>query len=618
MGLRRSSRFLAAAIFAGCISIALAGCSSAPSDEGSLAGDAVPPSPTASAIDYEFELVGDLDDDLRSLLEDSSQLIRLQERPPAGLAGLRRRVNDDLERLATALRSEGYYDHSLTDHMTGSGTEADPVQVTIAVEPGPRFALGYYQVTYRGPVPDIGALDAERDLGLVSGAPAESAAIVEAERRLLRRHANSGYPFAKVQDDRFVIDRASRTLNASVVLDAGSNVAFGPLQIAGLELVDEAYLRRLIAWRPGTQYDPRVLEKARETVSKTGLFTAVIFKPAETADAAGQVPVTLEVTERPRRSLGFGVGFSTDETFDVDVFWEHRNWSGEGENLRLEARATEVQQEASVRFAKPNFRKLGQTLIASTTGRHEDSDAFNGWSITQFIGAERLLSPGLTFTSGPVFEVSRIDDQQETDSFALVGFSMDLNYDSRDDPLDPSEGWHLGIKSEPFVSVFKESTQFWSNEATAATYYSLDDEGWIVLAGRATLGAIVGDSDQGIPANRRFYAGGAGSVRGYEFRTVGPLDAEDDPLGGRSIAVINLETRIRVTEQFGIVPFLDGGQVYEDPWIDLGEELLWAGGLGLRYFSPIGPLRLDVAMPINGRDDVDDDFEFYISIGQAF
>ena len=127
MGLRRSSRFLAAAIIAGCISIALSGCSSAPPDEGSLAEDAVPASPAASAVDYEVELVGDLDDDLRSLLEDSSQLIRLQDRPPAGLSGLRRRVNDDLERLATALRSEGYYDHSLVDHMTGAGTEADPV-----------------------------------------------------------------------------------------------------------------------------------------------------------------------------------------------------------------------------------------------------------------------------------------------------------------------------------------------------------------------------------------------------------------------------------------------------------------------------------------------------------
>ncbi len=606
------------AILAAGIGITLAGCGSAPSPDGPPAEDAVQPSSAASAINYEVELVGDLNDDLRSLLEDSSQLIRLQPRPPAGLSGLRRRVKDDLERLAKALRSEGYYDHSLTDQMSGPGTEAEPVEVTIAVEPGPRYTLGSYQVTYQGLVPNLGGLDAEKDLGLVTGAPAESAAIAEAEKRLLRRHANSGYPFAKVKDDRFVIDRASRTLNGAVALDVGPRVAFGPLRIAGLELVEEAYLRRLIAWRQGALYDPRVLEKAREALSKTGLFTAVIFKPAETADAAGQVPVTLELAERPRRSLGFGAGFSTDETFDVDVFWEHRNWSGEGENLRLEARATEVRQEASVRFAKPNFRKLGQTLITSTTGRHEDSDAFNGWSITQFIGAERVLAPGLTFTSGPVFEVSRIDDQQETDSFALVGFSMDLTYDSRDDPLDPSEGWHLGIKSAPFVGVFMESTQFWSNEATAATYYSLDAEGWIVLAGRATLGTIVGDSDQGIPANRRFYAGGAGSVRGYEFRTVGPLDAEDDPLGGRSIAVVNLETRIRVTEQFGIVPFLDGGQVYEDPWIDLGEELLWAGGLGLRYFSPIGPLRLDVALPINGRDGVDDDFEFYISIGQAF
>ena len=138
-----------------------------------------------------------------------------------------------------------------------------------------------------------------------------------------------------------------------------------------------------------------------------------------------------------------------------------------------------------------------------------------------------------------------------------------------------------------------------------------------MLSARTRIGSIIGQETDELPANKRFYSGGGGSVRGYEFQSIGPEDDKGDPTGGRSVLEVSGEVRLRVTEDIGLVPFIDGGTVSEQPFPDFDERFLWAGGLGLRYFTGIGPLRLDVAFPINGRDS-DDIFQFYISLGQAF
>ena len=170
----------------------------------------------------------------------------------------------------------------------------------------------------------------------------------------------------------------------------------------------------------------------------------------------------------------------------------------------------------------------------------------------------------------------------------------------------------------PFFGTLDETISFLVTEANGSHYLSLDPEDGVVLASRLRLGTIVGESRAAVPANKRFYAGGGGSVRGFEFRRVGPLDATNDPLGGRSVIELGLETRIRITESIGAVPFLDGGNVFRDPIPDDPARLRWAAGLGLRYFTPFGPLRFDLAFPIDRRDGVDDLFQFYLSVGQSF
>jgi translocation and assembly module TamA len=215
-------------------------------------------------------------------------------------------------------------------------------------------------------------------------------------------------------------------------------------------------------------------------------------------------------------------------------------------------------------------------------------------------------------------DIQKSGGVDERAQFLLAGARTRLAYDSRDDPLNPSKGLNGGVGLSPFTSVALTSTSFVIGEATLAGYQGVFKDDRVVLAARGRVGSIFGSSRSKVPASLRFYAGGGGSVRGYEFQSIGPLDERNDPIGGRSVIEVNGEARIKVIDAFGVVPFVDGGQVYDEVYPRLTSgDLQWAGGLGLRYYSPVGPIRLDIAFPINPRP-IDDAFQFYIAIGQAF
>jgi translocation and assembly module TamA len=385
----------------------------------------------------------------------------------------------------------------------------------------------------------------------------------------------------------------------------------------GLESVEEAYLRRVIEWPEGELYDRRVLAETRRRMVDTKLFESVALRPAEQLADDGSLPVTLETSEAKHRTVSLGGGFSTDEGFDVRASWEHRNLLGEQERLRFVIDASQLRQFAEVGLRKPHFRRREHTLLLLGEFVREDSDAFEELSASGSLGLERKWGEFWTVAVAGSGEYSRIDDLTGDNNYTLIGAHFRARHDNRDDILNPTEGVHASFTTSPYVNLIGESSNFWVNEVHASSYYPLDAKDAYILAGRLRLGSIVGEETPSIPANKRFYSGGGGSVRGYAFRTVGPLDPSNDPTGGRSVIELNVELRARITEDIGIVPFLDGGQVYFESWPEPSEELLWAGGLGLRYFTGIGPLRLDVAAPINGRD-VDDPFQFYISFGQAF
>ena len=575
------------------------------------------PSEGPAVLSYEAEIVGVDDADLLDLLEASSLLIALADSPPATRMQLERRAKEDRERLATALRSEGYYESEVAYALDDS---REPLGVVVTVSPGPAFRLAGYELIWVGaPAPATEDRPALGSLGLETGMTARAPPIRDSEGRILGFLAERGYPLAKVADRKVLIDRAERAMSVTMTVDAGPRAAFGPTAISGLVAVEEDYVRRLLPWTEGETYDLRKVRTARNRLSRTGLFSSLAIKPAEALDDNGRLPIKLEVAEAPHRSIGFGANWSTDVGFGGEVFWEHRNFFGENERLRIEGVASELEQKVALDLRKPHFLRIDQALLANVGFADRSTDAFEEQSATGFAGIEFPFAENWTAIGGGSAEFSMLNDNQGDEQILLFGLPLTAVRDDRDNALDPTGGTRLDLSLMPFTGQGDDGLAFASATLGGAAYYAIAGSELFVLAGRARVGGLVGESTSAVPANKRFYAGGGGSIRGFQFQRVGPLDEDNDPVGGRSLFEVSAELRIRVTDSIGLVPFVDGGSVFDASYPDFSETVRWAGGLGLRYFTGFGPIRADVAVPINPRgDDVDDPFQFYISFGQAF
>jgi translocation and assembly module TamA len=569
----------------------------------------------ADPVDYNLDIDTDSDDALRGLLEDVSVLRSRMDRPPASLASLDARIDEDLGRFQEVLRSKGYYDAQVSKTID---VNVDPVAVTIDIRTGPIFKLTAFEIVY-DPSQAIGDIPRRpSDLELEIGQAAAATPLVDAERMLLKRLGENGYPHAEITEKRYIADRDKQAVSATLKLRTGPLTKFGELRITGLEAVEEDYIQRIADWEPGTLYDSREVSRVRSALVNTQLFSSVSLQRADVTSANPAQPVEFVVEEGPPRTVGVGATFASDEEgFGGAAFWEHRNLFGRGERLRISASGSEIRQEVEFNARKPHLFRLDQALIAEAALLRETSDAFDELTASGFLGIQRVIPDHWTVSVGPTMFLSQVEQQSETDDFLLAGMRGSVVYDNRDDALDPTKGIRASVTATPYISLAFTETQFLSTQGTLAGYMPVADDDRVVLAARTRVGSIVGDNRFEVPANLRFYAGGGGSVRGYEFRTIGPLDSDDDPEGALSVVEINTEARIKIVDQFGIVAFLDGGQGFEDELPQFEDEFLWAAGFGLRYYSDFGPFRFDMGFPLNPRDR-DDFFQFYVSVGQAF
>ena len=572
----------------------------------------------ATGIDYRVEFEGALLGGRQGeLLRASSQLLSLADRPPASVSALARRAEGDLRRLTAVLRSEGYYDSEVDYRLD---EESTPILVTLVIERGDPYLIKDYEIAYTGDVDHSGLPADPAELGVELGRRARGSTIVAAEGKLLALLAQRGHPLAGIDGARHEIDREARVLRSRVTVSPGPAVGFGPLTFTGLVDVDEAYMQRIPPFDTGQRYDRRLIDDFRQDLLDTRLFSAVAIEPADRPDGDGNLPLTITLEERDFRTVGGGLSWGTDEGWELTAFWEHRNFFYQNERLRAETRLGKIEKSLNAFFAKPRFLRRDQTFLADARIKRIVTNAYKETNITGAIGLERELGPLWDGKLGVTGELSDITENEENTALLLVGLPGSLIRDSRDDDLDPTRGSRLALAVTPYVTTGDDEFVFFVTDVSASTYLSLHRDDKLVLAGRTRVGSIIGESLAEIPAPKRFYAGGGGSIRGYQFQKVGPLDDENDPLGGRSRLEVSVELRLRLTENLGVVPFVDGGTVFTEPDFrsEEDETIRWAAGLGFRYFTLIGPLRLDFAVPLNQRSRIDDDFQFYVSIGQAF
>jgi translocation and assembly module TamA len=582
-----------------------------------LAVSATASARTRSDLAYRVTLSGVSDGKLRAFLKRSSNLPAQADTLPQSRMALEQRVREDRARLSDALKSEGYYTSSVQSRID---FRARPIDITLAIEPGPRFHLEGFEITYVDERESIvaDAREAAAAAVLAAGAPARAAEILAAQDRIVEALRRSGYPFAAIRAPQYAINLDNRSMIVRLEIAAGGYWRFGEIIVEGLSDVEPGYVLRKAPWSRGARFDLSKLAVYRQTLESTGLFRSIQINPApESMDAQGELPVRVTLAERKPRTIGVGFQYSSNEGPGVRIFWQHRNFLHRARRLDLSLSGNPLRQAFEGSYRQPEFIRSDQALFSRLGFTHEARDAFNARSLVSALGLERQLRPTLFASAGIEIERSRVEDVTGRSKVTLVNFPLVGNYDTSNDFLDPTRGMRLRVTVSPSIGDNKGPVTFLTVESAASAYFPVIKKPETVLALRARLGAITGANVDDVPANHRFYAGGGGSLRAYGYRDVGPLDAQNDPIGGRSVTEIGVEARIRASKQFGVVPFIEGGNVYERS-VPGFERFLWGAGLGLRYFSAVGPLRLDVAVPLNRRRGVDAQVQVYVSIGQAF
>ncbi|MBV8335260.1 MAG: outer membrane protein assembly factor [Alphaproteobacteria bacterium] len=569
-------------------------------------------------VNYRAEITGVEDSDLASLLDKVSELKTLEDKPPVSEEALRRRADRDLDRLADAAHSLGYWDAEFSYDLD---TETEPAKVTVKVDPGPLYHVGSVEVLR--PNGQKLSIPGEPKLPLNSGDPARTAPVVATEAALVSAFGDNGYPFAKVVDRRVEIDRDAKRMDVTYTLDPGPTQRFGPVAITGLEQLNPAYVEGRIRWQLGAVYDASKVEETRRALLESGLFSTVQITPTPNPDNPEEVRMTVEATERVRHTVGAGLAYNTSQGFGARAVWEDRNLFGNAENLRLSAEVGQQLDDFRVNFRRPDFLTVDQDFLATAEAANDTPVAYRSRRVIATAGIERRIDRWLTGglslegEQANVTQLANVTPRTGTQSYQLAGLPAYLKLDETDNLLNPTTGYRAQLNITPAHTFSGSHLTFSTNLVSGSTYWAILPDERAVLAGKLALGSLDGAPLSQLPSDQRIYAGGGGSVRPYGYLMAGPLASNNVPIGGRSSLVLNLESRIKITETIGVVPFLDAGSYYESPLPQPGHTPLYGVGLGLRYYTAFGPLRLDLATPLRKRSG-DSPIQVYISLGQAF
>lgn len=525
------------------------------------------------------------------------------DRRLGGEAAVRRAARNDAKAVAEALHSAGYYRASVT-------TRAEKGRVVFLIEAGPLFVVSGVSVAYTD-VGDAGRPQTLDAAGVAGPLAPDGARLAELQQQFLNRLWESGYPSARIVSRHVDADFDAGTARAAFVFESGPRASFGDIAVEGARQVEPEFVTALRPFETGDVYQRSRLVKYRDRLTRSGLFGTVDVAPGAVTD--GAAPVVVRVEERKARSFGLGVSYSTVEGPGGRVFLEHRNAFGRGERAFLELEGSKVRQSIGVEVSRPLPRENG-SVFASGRFSNEPTAAFVARTASAAAGVVTQMADDRLELRGAVgLESSSVRSLAEDRRTYFVSLPVSATWNSEDDILDPGKG----VRAILAVTPTTGTDSFVRVDASARSRLRFGPDDRLTAAGRVRLGATAGVSVASLPANRRLYAGGGASVRGYGYQAVGPRDVNGDPEGGLSAFESAVELRARAVGRIEIAAFLDAGSVYRTPWPDFSEKLFLGAGAGLRYRSPAGPIRVDVATPLNGFDS-DRRFQIYISLGQPF
>ncbi|RUV66223.1 outer membrane protein assembly factor, partial [Mesorhizobium sp. M5C.F.Ca.IN.020.14.1.1] len=426
-----------------------------------------------------------------------------------------------------------------------------------------------------------------------------------------------------VTEREIIADHATSTLDVTLTVAAGPVAGYGDTTVEGTEKVDRDFTEYMTGLKRGRQYSPEEIDEARDRLLGLEVFNSVTLKEADSLDADGNIPIGVEVSERKPRYFGLGGTFSNTEGLGLEGYWGHRNLFGRAEKLRIEGaisgigsnELTELNYNAGIMFEKPGVVGPASKFFAGANTVLEHPDAYDHFSVKGNTGLSYELDRQQTVSAEVALDYSKITDSFGKHTYLIASIPLRYVFDNRDSRLNPTTGFRALAYAEPSYDILNGAA-FVKLRGEGSAYQSLDAASKFVLAERVAIGSIIGAGLQDVPADRRFYSGGGGSVRGYAYQGIGPKDIDGEPIGGLSFFETSVEMRIAITDTIGVVPFVDVGTVSTNQFPDFSGMKVGTG-VGLRYITPFGPLRIDAAVPLNRGPD-DPHFGIYAGIGQAF
>jgi translocation and assembly module TamA len=608
---------------------------------------------------YQVDLASVGNSEINQTLKATSDLLALRSSAPVSPFGLIARARSDTDRLKTALESFGYYESHVTININGLLlTDPGLAEALTALPKGSTahvavsFALGtlYHlrRIDIDGEVP--APINGRETLGLSSGQPAVASLVLAGGARLLSALQERGYAFAQVDAPIAYEAADAPVLDLSFHVAAGEKVKIGDIHVEGLQRVHESLVRRRLLLHSGDLYKPSAIEAARRDLLGMNVFGQVSVGIGSKPDETGGVPITFKMRERLRHAIAVSAAYSSDLGGSGGVTWTDRNVLGNAEQLTFAASVinlggsdtTGTGYDTSAKYLIPDFLRRDQSLQYTVSAIKQQLQAYDQKAQTASVTLSRKLSSvwtisaGLSTTDETIMQVINatetpqgsgvfVPDAPTTFNYTLIAMPFKVIYDSTDLPTpleDPRHGFRASLSLTPTLAIGHPNAKFLITTLTAATYFDLAHllpiaTGRSVLAARALVGVAEGAGELSLPPDQRFYAGGTSTIRGYGYQLVGPMFPHTDiPTGGTAITTGGIEFRQRLYTNWGVVAFVDAGQVSAS-LKPLPDDTRIGTGAGMRYYTPIGPIRFDIAVPVARREG-EDSFEVYIGLGQAF
>lgn len=550
------------------------------------------------------------------LLLSVSEAVRLSEKPISSDLIIKKRAGNDLEVFKKALNSRGYYDARLSYEL-----QTDPAKKLIyQVDPGSAYRFESIKLEnlsanfYPQALEDI-----KKEL---ISAIADARKIRHFEEQLLLYYQQEGYPFIQLKDKKYYIDRIKKTLSVQLFYETNSIVYLDDVSFEGHESVRHDFLTDFIKWDKTKPYHPDQVQTTFQSLLDTQLFSQVKIQlkqeDGKKENEIFRVPVDISLTERKHRTLKASAGFETDTGVFVGGTWTHRNLLGAGEKLQTTLELNSQGPLFDASYRQPTFMGKPLEFLSEFNINSKDTEAYESQSMSLFAGVDKHWNKNWMSTLGLGYRFSQITDDLGEKQYHLIYPVLETDWHTHDDLFEPTRGGKLYLQMIPYYEL-SQGEPFLKFLAQYSHYLSIfRDYPRMVLASRVAVASIFSNSLDIIPDDLRLYAGGGGSIRGISSQMASPLNYKNNPVGGRRLLEMSLETRFRFNETMGAVAFLDMGSAFSDNFFDGSADIIYGTGLGFRYSSPIGPLRADIAIPVNKRKDIDDAFQIYLSIGHAF